>query len=66
MRENLFDLTRAQRILILTYIVGLIAQTITLYILDPDQFNMAWFVVYFVLTILTTISYYKLFMSNKI
>lgn len=65
MAENLFNLTRSQRILILTYIVGLIAQTITLYILEPEQFNMAWFIVYFVLTIMTTISYYKLFMAKN-
>lgn len=57
-------LTRAQRILILTYIVGLIAQTITLYILDPESFDMRWFILYFILTITTTISYYKLFMKN--
>lgn len=57
-------LTKAQRILILTYVVGLIAQTITLYILDAEHFNMQWFITYFILTILTTISYYKLFMGR--
>lgn len=60
----MFSLTRGQRIMVLTYIVGVIAQTITLYILDPNHFNMTWFVYYFVLTILTTISYYKLFMTT--
>jgi len=64
MTNLFFSLTRSQRILILTYIVGLIAQTITLYILDPEQFNMSWFIAYFTLTIMTTISYYKLFMSS--
>ena len=64
MTNLFFSLTRSQRILILTYIVGLIAQTITLYILDPEQFNMSGFIAYFTLTIMTTISYYKLFMSS--
>ena len=64
MTTYFFELTKAQTTLIITYIVGLIAQTITLYILDPNQFNLKWFIAYFILTILTTISYYKLFMSN--
>ncbi len=59
-------LTRGQRILILTYIIGLISQTITLYILDPDGFNMRWFIIYFALAIMSTTSYYKLFMKNVV
>ena len=57
-------LSRTQKILVITYAVGIIAQTITLYILDADHFNMHWFIIYFILTILTTISYYKLFMGR--
>ena len=57
-------LNKTQKILIITYAIGIIAQTITLYILDSDQFNMRWFIIYFILTILTTISYYKLFIGH--
>jgi len=57
-------LSKTQKILVITYAVGIIAQTIALYILDGEHFNMHWFIIYFVLTILTTISYYKLFMAK--
>jgi hypothetical protein len=55
-------LSKTQKILVITYAVGIMAQTITLYILDGEHFNMQWFIIYFILAILTTISYYKLFM----
>jgi hypothetical protein len=68
MYYGIFDdiLSTGQQELITIYVVGIIAQTICLYILKPTQFKCKWFFFYITFTILNSISYYKLFTKDVI
>jgi hypothetical protein len=66
MYNGIFDniLSLGQQQLITIYVVGIIAQTICLHILKPDQFDYRWFFACMTFTVLNSISYYKLFTKD--
>lgn len=66
MYYGVFDeiLSHGQQQLITIYVIGIIAQTICLYILKPEQFDQKWFILYMTFTILKSVSYYKLFTKD--
>jgi hypothetical protein len=59
--KEAFDLSDNQYNLIVIFNICFIVQTICLYYLNPEKFNMKWCIICFITAFMYNIAYYKFF-----
>ncbi len=59
---DILDLSEEQTVLVVSWILSFLLQSIVLYTLHNEKFNTKWFFVCLVLNVLYNISYFKLFL----
>ena len=58
---NLFGLSQDQTRLTVIYVIGAIAQTLAIWYMDTSKVHIPLFAFYLIITIVWSITYYKLF-----